>query len=57
MPCQVSVWPLVQSVNFSVVPVRHQLLVINMFTIVDAAFMSWARGQVRVTPGGGWPAA
>jgi protein Mpv17 len=64
LAAEVSVWPLVQAVNFSVVPLKHQLLVINTFTIMDAAFMSWARGQQdwvakvvagleRMTRGGG----
>lgn len=34
-----------QSFNFWKVPVQHQLLVVNSATIVDAAFMSWARNQ------------
>lgn len=42
---EVSVWPFVQSVNFWKVPVQHQLLVVNSATVVDAAFMSWARNQ------------
>lgn len=45
LAAEVSLWPIVQSVNFSVVPLQHQLLVINLFTIIDAAFMSWARNQ------------
>lgn len=45
LTAEVSIWPIVQSVNFSVVPLKHQLLVINVFTIMDAAFMSWARNQ------------
>jgi protein Mpv17 len=42
---ELSVWPFVQSINFWKVPVQHQLLVVNSATIVDAAFMSWARNQ------------
>jgi hypothetical protein len=42
---EVSLWPFVQSINFWKVPVQHQLLVVNSATIVDAAFMSWARNQ------------
>lgn len=45
LTAEISIWPVVQSVNFSVVPIKHQLLVINCFTIMDAAFMSWARNQ------------
>lgn len=47
---QVSLWPIIQSVNFTCVPLRHQLLVINCFTIMDAAFMSWARNQTDWVP-------
>lgn len=36
LTAEISVWPIVQSVNFSVVPLQHQLLVINVFTIMDA---------------------
>ena len=42
---EMSLWPVVQSFNFWRVPVQHQLLVVNSATIVDAAFMSWARNQ------------
>lgn len=42
---EVSVWPFIQSVNFWKVPVKHQLLVVNSATVIDAAFMSWARNQ------------
>lgn len=45
LAAEMSLWPIVQSVNFSLVPLKHQLLVINVFTIIDAAFMSWARNQ------------
>ncbi|GBF91276.1 hypothetical protein Rsub_03596 [Raphidocelis subcapitata] len=42
---EISVWPFLQSLNFWKVPVQHQLLVVNSFTVLDAAFMSWARNQ------------
>lgn len=42
---EVSLWPFIQSVNFWKVPVQHQLLVVNSATVIDAAFMSWARNQ------------
>lgn len=45
LAAEVSIWPVVQAVNFSVVPIKHQLLVVNCMTIFDAAFMSWARNQ------------
>ncbi len=38
-------WPLVQAANFALVPVRHQLLVVNSFSLLDAAFISWAGHQ------------
>lgn len=38
-------WPAVQTLNFSKVPVRHQLLVVNTFSLLDAAFISWVGHQ------------
>lgn len=38
---ELSVWPIVQAVNFTKVPVQYQLLVVNAFTIADATFMSF----------------
>lgn len=34
-------WACVQAVNFACVPVRHQLAVINLVTLLDAAALSW----------------
>jgi len=34
-------WGVVQTANFALVPVRHQLLVINLVTLADCAFLSW----------------
>eukprot|EP00775_Hariotina_reticulata_P002373 gene2373-2678_t len=42
---ELAVWPAVQSFNFSKVPVRHQLLVVNTFSLLDAAFISWVGHQ------------
>ncbi|PSC70900.1 PXMP2 4 family 4 [Micractinium conductrix] len=42
---ELTVWPPLQAVNFKFVPVEYQLLVVNLFTIADAAFMSWARAN------------
>ncbi len=42
---EVSIWPVVQAINFAKVPLKHQLLVVNAFTTLDAAFMSWARNR------------
>lgn len=36
---------LLQTFNFVRVPVEHQLLAVNFMTLVDASFLSWARGQ------------
>jgi hypothetical protein len=35
----------VQTANFSYVPVRHQLLAVNTFSLLDAAFISWVGNQ------------
>eukprot|EP00775_Hariotina_reticulata_P011000 gene11000-11154_t len=45
LAAEMSIWPLIQAVNFSLVPLKHQLLVVNTMTIIDACFMSWARNQ------------
>ena len=45
LAAEVMVWPVVQTFNFARVPVQHQLLVVNGMTIVDAAFISWARNR------------
>jgi len=45
LAAEVCIWPAVQGVNFLRTPVHHQLLVVNSLTVVDAAFMSWARAQ------------
>ena len=45
LAAEVTFWPVVQTWNFARVPVQHQLLVVNSMTIVDAAFMSWARNH------------
>lgn len=42
---ELAVWPAVQTLNFSLVPVRHQLLVVNSFSLLDAAFISWVGHQ------------
>lgn len=39
---EVAVWPAVQTLNFRLVPVEYQLLVVNAVTVLDAAFMSYA---------------
>ncbi|XP_043703887.1 protein Mpv17 isoform X2 [Telopea speciosissima] len=39
------IWPLVQVANFRFVPVRYQLLYVNLFCLVDSAFLSWIEQQ------------
>ncbi|KAJ6355550.1 hypothetical protein OIU77_006024 [Salix suchowensis] len=36
-----SVWPIFQVVNFRYVPVRYQLLYVNVLCLIDSAFLSW----------------
>lgn len=38
-------WGFVQVVNFRLVPVRHQLLFVNVFCLIDSAFLSWVKHQ------------
>lgn len=39
------VWPIVQVVNFRYVPVKYQLLYVNLFCLLDSAFLSWLEQQ------------
>ena len=39
------VWPAVQWYNFLRVPVRHQLLVVNLFSLADCTALSWVKSQ------------
>ncbi|CAL0331033.1 unnamed protein product [Lupinus luteus] len=39
------VWPFVQVFNFRYVPVKYQLLYVNLFCLVDSAFLSWLEQQ------------
>lgn len=39
------VWPIVQVANFRYVPVRNQLLYVNVFCLLDSAFLSWIEQQ------------
>ncbi|KAI4380026.1 hypothetical protein MLD38_006260 [Melastoma candidum] len=39
------IWPLFQVVNFQYVPVRYQLLYVNMLCLLDSAFLSWLEQQ------------
>jgi hypothetical protein len=38
---QMTFWPLYQWFNFSMVPVEHQLLVVNFGCILDCTFLCW----------------
>lgn len=39
------VWPVVQVFNFRYVPVKYQLLYVNLFCLLDSAFLSWLEQQ------------
>ncbi|XP_038998864.1 PXMP2/4 family protein 2-like [Hibiscus syriacus] len=39
------VWPIVRVANFRYVPVRYQLLYVNIFCLLDSAFLSWIEQQ------------
>ncbi|GAA0175656.1 transporter [Lithospermum erythrorhizon] len=38
-------WPIIQTVNFLYVPVMYQLLYVNVFCMLDSAFLSWLEQQ------------
>ncbi|ONK67036.1 uncharacterized protein A4U43_C06F14900 [Asparagus officinalis] len=40
-----TVWPIVQIANFRYVPVRYQLLYVNLFCLLDSSFLSWIEQQ------------
>ncbi|XP_047943738.1 PXMP2/4 family protein 2-like [Salvia hispanica] len=40
-----AIWPAVQVVNFRFVPVRNQLLYVNLFCLLDSCFLSWIEQQ------------
>ena len=39
---ELAFWPAFQAVNFWRVPVRHQLLAVNLACLLDATFLCWA---------------
>ncbi|KAM7512832.1 hypothetical protein LguiB_011707 [Lonicera macranthoides] len=47
------IWPIVQVANFRYVPVRYQLLYVNLFCLLDSAFLSWMEQQ-KDTPWKQW---
>ncbi|XP_078175297.1 peroxisomal membrane 22 kDa (Mpv17/PMP22) family protein [Carex rostrata] len=40
-----TVWPVVQIANFRYIPVRYQLLYVNLFCLLDSTFLSWVEQQ------------
>jgi protein Mpv17 len=39
------IWPAVQIANFRFIPVRYQLLYVNLFCLLDSCFLSWIGQQ------------
>lgn len=39
-------WPPVQWFNFKLIPVQHQLLAVNIASLVDTTFLSWVKHSV-----------
>lgn len=39
------IWPILQVANFRYVPVRYQLLYVNLFCLIDSCFLSWIEQQ------------
>ncbi|KAL4333149.1 hypothetical protein GQ457_07G040390 [Hibiscus cannabinus] len=39
------IWPIVQIANFRYIPVRYQLLYVNIFCLLDCALLSWIEQQ------------
>lgn len=42
---EATVWPVIQTINFKLVPVQHQLLFVNFFCLLDSAWLSWLKYQ------------
>ncbi|XP_017218025.1 uncharacterized protein LOC108195562 isoform X1 [Daucus carota subsp. sativus] len=42
---QGAAWPVLQIANFRYIPLRYQLLYVNIFCLVDSAFLSWLEQQ------------
>lgn len=59
---EATVWPLIQFGNFRFVPVQHQLLFVNVFCLLDSAWLSWlkyeqdAAWKVAISKLVSWPA-
>lgn len=43
------IWPILQVANFRFVPVRYQLLYVNLFCLLDSCFLSWVEQQKDAT--------
>ncbi|KAK9683716.1 hypothetical protein RND81_10G160200 [Saponaria officinalis] len=39
------IWPILQVANFRYIPVRYQLLYVNLFCLLDSCFLSWIEQQ------------
>ncbi|KMT18154.1 hypothetical protein BVRB_2g031830 [Beta vulgaris subsp. vulgaris] len=39
------IWPILQVANFRYIPVRYQLLYVNVFCLLDSCFLSWIEQQ------------
>jgi len=39
------IWPPIQLFNFRYVPVKHQLMVVNIASVLDSGFLSWVGHQ------------
>ncbi|KAK9836069.1 hypothetical protein WJX74_006329 [Apatococcus lobatus] len=42
---ELAVWPGFQTINFWKVPVQHQLLVVNLASLIDSTFLCWVGQQ------------
>lgn len=45
LPVDMAIWPLVQFANFRYVPVRQQLLYVNLVYLFESCFLSWIEQQ------------
>ncbi|XP_057799629.1 protein sym1-like [Salvia miltiorrhiza] len=51
---EVTLWPFIQIANFRFVPVRYQLLYVNIFCLLDSCFLSWIEQQEEDLPWMEW---
>ncbi|WOK93812.1 protein Mpv17 [Canna indica] len=45
LPVDLAVWPIVQFANFRYIPVRQQLLYVNLVYLLESCFLSWIEQQ------------